>query len=324
MAKQQDRAPSGYQMGAKIAEKPSLRPLCRPSADPTVVSERRKQCINPPIFLSKFPRKRSPLTSPKRAFSRSHVVVTGSSSGIGRTTAVELARAGADKVVVHYCRNLTGAERTAGEVTEAGCPAVSILQADLTQPTDRDKFVEEAFDSLGRVDTWINLAGGDVLTGEASEMSFVQKLHQLWLIDVLGTIELSRQVAARLRSQTHSHPPSMTFVGWDQAPLGMEGDAGQMFGPIKAAVMAFANSLAQDTAPEVRVNTVAPGWIQTSWGETTSPYWDGRAKGQALMDRWGRPEDVARAILHLADPQNTFATGQTINVNGGWNRTYQT
>ena len=54
----------------------------------------------------------------------------------------------------------------------------------------------------------------------------------------------------------------------------MEGDAGQMFGPVKAAVMAYANSLAQSVAPAIRVNTVAPGWIQTAWGESASEYWD--------------------------------------------------
>ena len=100
----------------------------------------------------------------------------------------------------------------------------------------------------------------------------------------------------------------------------MEGDAGQMFGPVKAAVMAFAASLAQTLAPKVRVNTVAPGWIQTKWGESASEYWDNRAKSQALMGRWGSPQDVAKAIMFASDPDNTFLTGQIVNVNGGWNR----
>ncbi|TWT52816.1 3-oxoacyl-[acyl-carrier-protein] reductase FabG [Rubripirellula amarantea] len=262
----------------------------------------------------------NPLVLP---FSETNVVVTGSSSGIGRATAIALAQAGASKLVVHYHRNRAGATETAKLATDAGCPDVSVIQADLGEHQSRQRFVDEAFETLGQVDAWINLAGADVLTGEAAEMSFAEKLTRLWNVDVYGTIELSRCVAKKLQSQATSRPPSITFVGWDQAPHGMEGDAGQMFGPVKAAVMAFANSLAQELAPEIRVNTVAPGWIQTSWGETTSPYWDARAKGQSLMQRWGRPEDVAAAIAYLANPANTFTTGQTLNANGGWNRQFQ-
>ena len=115
----------------------------------------------------------------------------------------------------------------------------------------------------------------------------------------------------------------MIFVGWDQAPAGMEGEAGMMFGPVKAAVMAFANSLAQTVAPHVRVNTVAPGWIQTAWGETVQGYWNDRAKSQALMNRWGHPEDVAEAVAYLTSPASEFITGQTIEVNGGFNRRFE-
>jgi 3-oxoacyl-[acyl-carrier protein] reductase len=136
----------------------------------------------------------------------------------------------------------------------------------------------------------------------------------------MGTIQLSRVVASRLLDQKSPVPPSIVFIGWDQAPHGMEGDAGQMFATVKAAVMAFANSLAQTVSPHVRVNTIAPGWIQTSWGESSSQYWNDRAKDQSLMHRWGQGDDVARAVLYAADPENTFLTGQTIDINGGWNR----
>mgnify|MGYP001814847674 FL=1 len=101
----------------------------------------------------------------------------------------------------------------------------------------------------------------------------------------------------------------------------MDGEAGQMFGPVKAAVMSYARSLAQSVAPLIRVNTVAPGWIRTAWGEDVSDYWNERAKAESLMNRWGHPDDVAKAVVYLADPNNTFVTGETINVNGGWDRT---
>lgn len=253
------------------------------------------------------------------AHAEQSVIVTGASSGIGRAIAIELATRGAGHVLVHFNRNEEGANQTADAVRSAGSRA-SILQADLADDQAIDLFVADAFETMGDVGAWINNAGLDVLTGPNAELSFQEKLKRLMAVDLVGTVRMSRDVVNRLGRQETRIPPSMTFIGWDQAPHGMEGDAGQMFGPVKAAVMAFANSLAQEVAPGIRVNTVAPGWIQTSWGESTSDYWDGRAKSQSLMQRWGTPEDVARAVAYVSDPSSTFLTGQTIAVNGGWSR----
>ncbi|MGB7346504.1 MAG: SDR family oxidoreductase [Pirellulaceae bacterium] len=253
-------------------------------------------------------------------FVNTNAVVTGASSGIGQATAVALARAGAQRILVHYHRNVAGANETAELVRKAGAEAV-VHSADLSSAASRESLIDVAWQKLGPIHTWINNAGADVLTGAASELAFDAKLELLINVDVLGTISLSRLVTQRMLSQDSAElPPSVTFIGWDQAPHGMEGDAGQMFGPVKSAVMAYANSLAQSVAPNIRVNTVAPGWIQTKWGESTSDYWDKRAKNQSLMHRWGTPDDIAQAIVYLASPSNTFITGQTINVNGGWNR----
>lgn len=269
-------------------------------------------------------------------------VVTGASSGIGRQIAVSLAKLGVEgdhregnptirpassRIIVHYRGNRQGAETTAKLVRDLGVDA-DIVQADLCVPENRARLIQQSWDILDTPNTWVNNAGADVLTGDNAALSFSEKLRLLFETDVFGTFDLSRDVIHRMRSDLANAPavhlpPSMTFIGWDQAPLGMEGDAGQMFGPVKAAVMAFANSLAQEVSPEIRVNTVSPGWIQTAWGQTTSDTWDRRAKNQALMHRWGRPEDVAKAVAFVSDPTNSFCTGQTINVNGGWNRYYR-
>ncbi|MCG8586376.1 MAG: SDR family oxidoreductase, partial [Pirellulales bacterium] len=102
------------------------------------------------------------------------------------------------------------------------------------------------------------------------------------------------------------------------AETGMAGDSGEMFAATKGAVMNFSRSLAKSLAPEVRVNCLAPGWIRTKWAEQASDYWQDRAKAESLLQRWGKPEDVAAAALFLASPNASFITGETIRVNGGF------
>lgn len=250
-----------------------------------------------------------------------HAVVTGASSGIGRAIAIELARAGASRVLVHYRSHRDGAMETVRRIEQLGGTAVTFA-ADLADADARARLAEFAFDELKQIQTWVHNAGADVLTGQAGEMDFDGKLRRLIDVDMIGTIGLARLVADHWVHMDTGPPRSMAFLGWDQSTEGMEGDAGQMFGPIKAAVTAFALSLAQTLAPHVRVNTISPGWIQTSWGESTSEYWNDRAKGQSLMQRWGRPEDVAAAVVFATDPANSFLTGQTIAVNGGWSRRF--
>lgn len=262
-----------------------------------------------------------------RPLDRQHVVVTGSSSGIGRSIAVAAAQQGAN-CLVHYRQNREGAETTAAMVREQGTEA-KIVAADLARPADTDRLVDDAFAWSPRIDAWVHSAGVDVLTGDAAGAAFEEKLSWLWDVDVRGTILLARRVADRMlaaddASRSEAPPvsaaPSMVFIGWDQAPHGMEGDAGQMFGPTKAAVMAYSHSLAQTLAPRVRVNCVAPGWIRTWWGEQADSYWHRRATGDALMHRWGTPEDVAAAVMYLISPAASFITSQVLEVNGGWNR----
>lgn len=240
-------------------------------------------------------------------------VVTGASSGIGRAIAVELARAGAD-VLVHARQNRAGAEQTADEVRRLGRRA-EIHLADLAATDAQDRLVEWAWGWSSGIDIWVNNAGVDTLTGEAAHWDFEQKLEALWRVDVVATVRLARAIGARMRQ---GRGGAILNVGWDGAERGMAGNSGELFAAAKGAVMSFTRSLAHSLAPQVRVNCVAPGWIQTAWGQQASAVWQERAARESLLGRWGTAEDVARAVRFLVSPEAAFITGQILPVNGGF------
>jgi len=180
--------------------------------------------------------------------------------------------------------------------------------------------VRAAFAWKGYVNVWVHAAGADVLTGSQASLTFAAKLQTLWETDVRGTMLTSRRVSQQMmdRGVPHALLPSIVHIGWDQAEHGMEGDSGQFFCAVKAAVAAFSKSLAKSLAPKIRVNCVAPGWIQTDWGMETSEEWNLRAEGESLLKRWGNPSDVARTVASISMGDGEFINAQTIAVNGGW------
>ncbi len=249
---------------------------------------------------------------PSRELAGLRIAVLGSTTGIGRSVALELALAGAD-VIVHGKSSIDRAQEVASLIREQGSRSM-VLMADLGDRGSGDALVDSAWAAWGGLDAWLHLAGADTLTGSGSKLTFDQKLDRLWEVDVVSTIRLCRMVGRRMMEQGHG---SIVTMGWDQAETGMEGDSGELFASTKGAVLAFTRSLALSLAPKVRVNAVSPGWIKTAWGESASTPWQERVLRETPLNRWGIPQDIADACRFLVGPGSSFLTGQVIRVNGG-------
>jgi 3-oxoacyl-[acyl-carrier protein] reductase len=217
-------------------------------------------------------------------------VVTGASRGIGRAIALALAREGA-RVVVNYARS-----RGPGEAVVA------------------DRLLAATLEAFGRVHTWVNNAGADILTGEARTWPAERQWDEVMTVDLKGAWLCSRAAAAAMRRDGGG---IIVNFSWDHVAHGMGNATAAIYAAAKGGVAAMSRCLAREFAPEVRVNVVAPGWIRTQWLDGAGVEVQQRVAEATPLARPGTPDDVAGAVAFLASAEAAFITGQTLVVNGG-------
>jgi 3-oxoacyl-[acyl-carrier protein] reductase len=239
-------------------------------------------------------------------------VVTGASRGIGRAIALTLAREGA-RVVVNYIRSHGHAEAVVAEIRAAGGEALT-ARADVSRVAEVDGLLEAALGAYKRVDTWVNNAGADILTGEARTWPAERQWDEVMAVDLKGTWLCSRAAAEAMR---RGGGGVIVNFSWDHVTHGMGNATAAIYAAAKGGVAAMSRSLAREFAPEVRVNVVAPGWIRTEWLDGAGAEVQHRVAEATPLGRPGTPDDVAGAVAFLASAEAKFITGQTLAVNGG-------
>jgi 3-oxoacyl-[acyl-carrier protein] reductase len=134
-------------------------------------------------------------------------------------------------------------------------------------------------------------------------------------VDLRGTILASWAAVKLMRAQTAGGV--IINMSWDHVNFGMAGENPVLYSAVKGGIMSFSKSLAKDVAPQIRVNILAPGFIETSFGEEASEAWRREVVERTPLGRWGVPDDVAGAAVFLSSDAASFVTGQMLAVNGG-------
>jgi 3-oxoacyl-[acyl-carrier protein] reductase len=235
-------------------------------------------------------------------------LVTGASRGIGKAIALTLAEAGADLAVT--ARSEAALADTVAAVTAAGRRAIP-LAVDLADAAGIAAAVDKAAAELGRIDILVNNAGltSDGLLMRMSEEQWDRVVDA----NLKGSFLFTKAATRLMMKQRCGSVVNVTSV------VGITGNAGQSnYAASKAGLIGFSKSVARELAGRnVRVNCVAPGFIDTQMTEGLPEATRAKYLEAIPLGRFGSPKDVADAVLYLASDASSYVTGQVIVVSGG-------
>lgn len=236
-------------------------------------------------------------------------LVTGGGTGIGRATSLMLAREGA-AVAVNYSRSQAEAEETVADIIAEGGRAIAV-KADIASDEQVRTMVQGVSEEWGRLDILVNNAGATTFVEFQDLDGLTEELwDQVYDVNVKGTFWVCRAAAPLLRQTGKGAIVNLSSIA------GLCGRGSSIaYCASKAAVISLTKSLALTLAPEITVNSVAPGFIDTRWTAGWDEYREINAKNTPLK-RVGAPEDSAEVVVGLCT-NASFVTGQTIVVDGG-------
>jgi len=237
-------------------------------------------------------------------------IVTGSSSGIGAATALELASRGWS-VVINYSKSEEAAQKTAAQ-----CKDSIVVRADVSADADCRRLVQSALDQWGRLDALVNNAGTTKFVPHADlDGLSAEDFQRIYATNVIAAFQMSRAAAPALRQSRGA------IVNISSLAAFLATGSSIAYAASKAALDTVSMSLARVLAPEVRVNVVAPGFVDTPWmiaGYGADRYAKLRDTYAAIAPLGSvcQPADIARTVAWLIEGADQV-TGQTVYVDAG-------
>lgn len=237
-------------------------------------------------------------------------IVTGNSTGLGKAIGLALGKAGA-RVPVNYFNNSERAERTLTEYNKAGIET-ALVQADVSSADGVDKLFSATEKQLGHVDIVVPNATPEqpLKPIEEYDWDFYQQMLDFF---VKSPYLLARRALPHMKEQRWGRIINITSEVFHRSVSPFSA-----YVAAKGGQIGWSRSMARELAPfQITVNTVAPGWILVERHETDPQEAKDEYFALIPMQRWGRPDDVAHAVLYYASEEAGFVTGQTLCVNGG-------
>ena len=244
-------------------------------------------------------------------------LVTGAATGIGRAAAVALAEAGYD-VAINYSRSEQAARETAALAQAKGAKTL-LFQCDVSDDPSVRKMLAAVEQEFGRLDALVNNAG---ITSNVKPSDFegmtAEEWDRVFAVNVRGMFQVTRAATPLLKAARGSVVNTASIVGLRPGPQPLP------YAASKAAVVSLTKLLALNLAPDVRVNAVAPGWMEGDWmkrmlADRYDDLMARRAKSTPLR-RCATSEDVAEVIVNLIT-SNRFVNGEIIVIDGGYSAT---
>jgi 3-oxoacyl-[acyl-carrier protein] reductase len=244
-------------------------------------------------------------------------IVTGSATGIGAAVAEGLAKRGAN-IVVNYTKSETEAHETAATVTGAGAQ-VRIVQGDVARDEDCRRLALAAQDAWGRIDILVNNAGTTKFVTNHADLDSLsaEDFARIYAVNVIGPFQMIRACIDGLRANKSGSVVNVSSIA------GVAGIGSSVaYAASKGALNTMTYSLARALAPDVRINAVCPGYVDTPWfvkqfgAEMAEKISESEGK-RNLLQRVADGAEIAKTVMFFAGPESGNITGETLLSDGG-------
>jgi 3-oxoacyl-[acyl-carrier protein] reductase len=239
------------------------------------------------------------------------VLVTGGSRGIGEAVAREFASKGYD-VIINFKNSVDRAEKLKEELEAEYGVSVMLAQADITDEVSVENMIDDIVTELGKIDVLVNNAG--IVIDREFEDRTLQDWKETLNVNLIAPFLLTKLVGSEMVKQEHGSIVNISSTNGINTyyPTSVDYDAS------KAGLISLTYDSAVQFAPYVRVNCVAPGWVDTEMNDELPEDFVKSETERILVKRFAEPEEIAKAVYFLASEDASFINGTVLKVDGGW------